>query len=606
MSSNNNIDETNLAYRTAPPVRKTLRVAFPAALVLGVALIMLAILARDELGGIIAAFIGVAVFCFAFVRRDAPMPLSPLPEGPAGYAYCTELLAQSTNAVEKAHAFLGTVFGTLRTVPVLVYRGLINMHVLVLGATGRNKTFRVLIPLCMQLLRMGKSSLVYIDLKGETAAFWILAFCARSLGIPVYYFSLNPNEASCLMNLLTDPAFLALSDNKRAQILAQALGLEAGEAFGAGFFSAMIEMFLKRSLRVFRLLGRPLSFLGLHLFASDRSARKAIGMSRRDFENASHGPAAMEKLSEDPRLNMTGQEPINPALFANAITIDKILASPCLVFLKLSALDEATSARMLARLFIRITLARALAWKGPRVETVYFALDEVQEILERSLLGAPIKQARSLGISFLFSMQNLSDLKRDGFDFIDTMLANTAVKVIMSAKDTAGREYLIDSSGETVMKLSSSSTTRTESPTGESVSEGEQSHDVVVPRIDKEQVSLLNAHSELAVFEATPMMGFTRLERPTTIIEIPFPMTEDEFKVFDSYEWPDADGVMSVLAKDLPGPPPPELGAPEPSPNPQSPSQPGAKRRRKPKPIDPEEEARSVKIAEKLKQLGAK
>ena len=472
------------------------------------------------------------------------------------------------------------------------------MHVHILGATGRNKTHRIAVPLCCQLLRIGGRTIVYADLKGDDAAFWTLCECARALGLPVYFFSLDKSEASHLMNLLTDPAFVALDDNQQAQLIAQAAALAAGEGFGEGYYGAMNEMLIKRLLQIFKRTGRPMSWRGLKNFVADRSIRTDLGMTRRDFENSSHSFGIFDKLGDDPRTNMLGTEPVDPRIFESAIVVDKAIEGPCLIYLKLPASLEPTTARIVPRMLIRLLHSRLATWRGPRVERVHFVLDEAQEALQRALL-TPIKQGRSAGLSFIVVHQNVSDLAREGADFPGAVLANTAVKIVMSAKDPEGRDMLVNSSGERLEAFKSTSESKTSSDTGTAKSEGTQTRDVAVPNIGQNEVNWLNANSELAVLEASPRSGFTQIDKPT-IIEVPFTMSEKEFEKLDSYEWPSPDGVMRILGTDLPPLPAPPPPAPSRGSR-QEPRGSGKKRRREPKPPDPEQEQRSADLAERLR-----
>jgi hypothetical protein len=201
----------------------------------------------------------------------------------------------------------------------------------------------------------------------------------------------------------------------------------------------------------------------------------------------------------------------------------------------------------------------------------------------------------------------MSDLKRDGADFTDVIVNNTVVKFMMSMKDKEGRDYLMNSAGEKLRVLSSSSSSRTATPNGESISTGTQDRQEMAPIYGSNELNFVNARTSLAVVESSPMSGYTCLEHPE-IVEIPFPMSEEQFARYDLQGWPDPDGVMSVLASDIPDfPPPPAEAAPTPDNGPdKSPPALTQRRRRRPKPIDPEEAERAARLAETLRNLAGK
>jgi hypothetical protein len=361
----------------------------------------------------------------------------------------------------------------------------------------------------------------------------------------------------------------------------------------------MAELLFKRLIQVLRSSGRALTPARLLRLVSNRAVRKEIGMTRRDFENASHVIPILDRLAADPRLNMTADHPIAPSLLEHAITPDKAIRGPAVIYIELHAQLEPTTVRLLPRLFLRQLIAELMTWKGDRVGHIYFAIDEAGEMLQRSLL-TPIKQSRSLNLSFDIVCQNLSDLKRDDFDLTDPVLGNTAVKIMFSADERA-REYLKQTGGEKLMQLLSEQASTTESDKGTAKTEGKTRRDTPVPVWGPNEVNQLNARSEYAIFEASPMSGFTRFEGPV-LVEIPFSMTPEEFEAYDEREWPEPDGVRTMRASDLP-PAEPGDPAPAPAPTPPPDAPRGEKRRRPPKPVDPEEQSRAEALAETLRQM---
>ena len=613
-------DISVLAWRTKLVPKSVLKLDSPASGVAASILFLLSLrplLHLSPIGFLLLIAAAVAAR-YTLVWGEIEVMPPRMPAGPEGHKLALKLLSLSWVPLERAHVLVGWLAGTSRSIVVLLHDQLAKMHILINGGSGTFKTFKAAVPLFLQLVASGRNSGVYIDLKGGVtdsgnALFWMLKRAAGLRGIPFYFFSINPEEASHLMNLLQDPGFLRLSDNQRAQIVAQAFGLEHGEGFGPGYFGSVAEMLLKRAFAIFRAFGRGLSWRSLLAFLSSRTARKDLGMSRRDFDNASHPVFVMDKLSEDGRLNMVGMEAINPKLFKHAITMDKIISGPVIIYLKLTSQLEPTTSRCVARLFVRVLIAALVNWRGPRVDHIYVALDECQEMLSRGIL-TPLRQARSLKLSFLFIFQTLADLKREDMDYTDQILGNTSVKLMASVRDEKGREYLATSGGERIRELTGTSRTVTRSAAGESEGEGEQTRELLVPVFDTQEVNRVNADTELAVFEANPMSGYTRFDRPQ-VIELDFPISPEEFCELDSPAWPEPDGIRTVRSSDLP---PPASPAPQPAPaappapvaahasQPTRPRSAGERRQRRQRTRTPEEVERSEKVAEALRSLAKK
>jgi hypothetical protein len=221
-------------------------------------------------------------------------------------------------------------------------------------------------------------------------------------------------------------------------------------------------------------------------------------------------------------------------------------------------------------------------------------------MIERSL-EVPLSNARSFKLGQLYVTQSLSDFRNDDTDMTRKILTNTSLKVFMNASDPDVRDYLRDISGEVTERMRSSSHSSTDTPAGKSISESEGEHEVLLDRLRSEHLNRVNAHADLGIVLASPMVGFTRLMHPA-ICEIPFSMSRTEYDGFEELGWPAPDGVSTLCGRDITRPAP----APDPTPAPEPPAPAPAdqqKRRRKPKPPDPEQQQRSAELAERLRRM---
>jgi hypothetical protein len=603
------MSNTHLAQRLTPTERSQVCVAGPEGLsvagVLGTA--ALAALpfppAAAFLGGL-AALAGLS----SFSRRSVPALPPPLPPGDIGWKLCSALLRTSPDELERAHYFMGYIANSERRVPALMHEKILWSHLHCLGPTGSRKTTSVGVPLEQQILQRGRDTCIFMDLKGGpieegNAPFYALCESANRGGVPGYYFSTNALKASHLFAGLSDPAFTELEITRQTRVLCESLAIEHGENAALAYYSVVNSKHVYHGLLLFHALarlvlgGKKLSFARLAAILRDPAFKKRIRqhMTRHDLESASHAANSIEVLSRDWRFNPTGEENVDPRLFDNMITIDKMLSTPGLFYFDLSAGVDATVARFLARFVIHLLHQRALNWVGPRVR-VYICIDEAGEMLSRAVL-LPLAQLRSLKISLWFLHQTLGDLVKDGADFTASVTGNPAIRITMGARDDATRDRLERVSGLVTRTLGGTSRSRSQSQAGQSDTEGEQTHEVREPRIDQDRVNEINADPALAVLEASPHSGYSRFTG-TVEIEVVPSLSEEEFERYDKEPWPDADGVRSALGGEpLVG----DLGIPAPP----KPSREG-KKKRPPKEPAAEREERTQDIRGRLKNAARK
>jgi hypothetical protein len=306
-------EKTLLAWRKLGLTRRRPGVVSQGAVTVGSVLLAASFAAlgcsHSDAAGILVVF-SVAFFSAAFGLRDVPLEMDPFPEGPEGHRRAVGLLAGPRDKLEHAHSFLGWLHGTGRRVPVLLHDELPKVHMLVTGATKSHKSTRVVGPALEQIASRERCSIVFCNLKGsqrrkDNALFSGLRRLGARRGMSFLFYSVVKERASHLLLLLNDPAFNAMSENQAAQAFCSAMGLEHGEGFGAGYFGAMAELLFKRLIQLCRHSKKEITPRRLLRLVSDRSIRKLIGMTRRDFENASQVIPTLDRFAEDPRLNMT-------------------------------------------------------------------------------------------------------------------------------------------------------------------------------------------------------------------------------------------------------------------------------------------------------------
>ena len=483
-----------------------------------------------------------------------------------------------------------------------------------------------------QIADFGEDTVVIIDMKGDVASCNAAREIAKRAGKEFYLFSTAPMRASRLFNILNDDVSTALGVGGLAEIVCQSAGVSGGTGSPLGFFDAINERTLKRTLELFKKEG----------MAADVRGDASGSLLEAGKNAARHRPTAgWNSLRTSPRRanvsrrtkdrTTTGTEPIDSRLFENAITVEKMVSRPGIFYLDFAALLSPSTAAMLSVTIVRIILAHLVSRPKtlPRVRRVVFVFDEAQEGILEPSMRTPLKQGRQFGASFVFAHQNLSDLKRNNVDLTDVVRGNTSVTMILSARDTAGREHLTNFAGERIRPKMSRGRAHAETPTGETIGETETITDETVPVFGQNELNEFNADTS-AVVEASPCMGYTQFRQGPVIVDMPFPFTKEEFDAFEKAGWPEPDGITTVLASDVPpGPlpvsliaalgetadqlPMPATKTPTTAPQPEvtvvpteTPTAPETKRKRPPKPLDPDVDEQSKSIAETLKRVGKK
>ncbi|MDE2505798.1 MAG: type IV secretory system conjugative DNA transfer family protein [Planctomycetota bacterium] len=597
-----NEQKTNLAWRLSPGTVKKLSLESPGLLVAGSSVIMVGavMLFVDWKVALAFALGGLGLCAVAFVKNDVPKDVEPLKGGTEGYRDAVQALEDSCDEEERKHVFLGTIYGTMRKVPYLFRDTVVRAHVLVLGASGSMKTWKAVMAIISQLLSKGNRSLIYVDLSGDDTLLWALCLIAGRNKMKFKYFTLEPDKAGHVWPIFDDSAFTEQTPDEQTTILTTACGMESGDGHGTGYFGTTIERFVRRIFKRMRKTGEVMTAYLMLAIALDKQIRKEFQMSRKDIESSTHATGVFERLTAEPRMNCTGMEDYLPrSVFENKISIDEAISEPTILLFNLSMLKQPPLTRSVARLLILIFCGRVIEWQGPRVEQVYVCIDEFAEIAHRSL-ETPMRQIRKFGASFIYVFQNLSDLRKDGQDLTHLVINNSTMKVMMTAKDFEGRNYITSAGGEVIRETKSTSKTETSTQLGKSVSVGTQIREEWVPRFGPNELNELNNNPDLAIVEA-PTEGLAAFGHPV-MVEMAFPYFEEDFKTFQSWGWPRPSYTTTVLATDFEDPEVPvEPVAPSPQ---QVPPSAPAKRRRPPKPVDPEQVKRAAALAERLRQPG--
>ena len=351
-------------------------------------------------------------------------------------------LISSRDELETKHLYIGrSVYGDY---PVLLHRELLNAHAHILGDTGSRKTSIGIAPMLTQLVGHEDSSIVIIDLKGDMPLFQCARAEAEAAGIPFKWFTNITGRSSYVFNPFAQSHMRLLNSGQKTQGLLQAMGLEFGEAYGKGHYSAVIDEVLSNHIKTYRNIG---SFRQLHKFLRDKNAYSHIG-NPEDWRDARHLTNVVNKLASVYPLNVKQADiPERHQLFQNQIDMPSLMKKRQVVYFYLASVLEPTTVSPVAKLamFALLTAAAMRTRKEPH--RVYVFIDEFQRVISENM-KLFFEQARTMGLHFILANQTGGQLESSGTDLTDTVDSCTAFKQSFKATDLKSMKKLEELSGE--------------------------------------------------------------------------------------------------------------------------------------------------------------
>lgn len=449
----------------------------------------------------------------------------------------------SKNKAERDHVYLGrSVYGDY---PVLLHLKLLQQHAHILGDTGSRKTSVGIAPLLTQLIARADSSVLILDLKGDKGLFECARIEAERAGLPFKFFTNISGRTSHVFNPLRQSHTDSLTIHQRTQAILQALALEYGEEYGAGYYSAINEIVLKEYLARYRDIA---SIKKLHQFVKDSKAYKSLGGVHEDWKNARHLAILLDKLASVYPLNVSEEDlKDRPEVWKERIDMPDLLKTKQVVYFYLSSAIEPTTVSPVARLamFNLLTAAAPLEGRGNRV---YVFLDEFQRIITENV-RLFLEQARSMQLHFILANQTIGQLKGRALDLVDTVESCTAYKHLFKATDLATLNRLEEAGGQALYHenqwevfAADGFNSQEDLDYGDNAERRIQVREALGPRLERNTLIELSAASWLSLVRFTEGSGFTQYSGYFTPIihEFHIPFKEFEFRA-EKEPWPEPD-----------------------------------------------------------------
>lgn len=456
-------------------------------------------------------------------------------------------LRRSPNPFERDALYFGVVAADGS--PILVDRQQLRQHAHFLGSTGGGKSSLGISPLIEQLISFGDSTVVILDLKGDSNELLASAEHASRLQeaignpMPVKYFTLENGKATSIFNPLASAEWDSLTQLQRTDILAAACGLVYGSDYGRAFFtsanSAVIYAAeqLSSSQKNFSTLLKDVSDLVI-----GRNGTELPSELRRA---GVHAYEVLSRLSSIKQLNLSGKE------VAGISKIDLVdcFKTPQILYFKLpSSISQETSGAV-ARLVSYFLMTAAHHVSNRR--QVYLVVDEFQRMAAESL-SILFEQARSLDLSLILSNQSIDDLGKHKSSLLNVIETNCNTRQwfsIATKNDVASVEAI-----SCLRERDDISVSVQQSSKGQSTSTTVRR--VLVPRISAQDAAYVSNDPHLSILRLTGVRkGYSQYRGLPFIAENGFHITEEEYLKRQKYSWPNAGKTMMISAES----PPPSL-----------------------------------------------
>ena len=446
----------------------------------------------------------------------------------------TESIRSSSNPIERDSIYLGRL--SHDGAPLLVPRPVFREHAHILGDSGSGKTARGLIPLAEQLIGDRDSSLMVIDLKGDSQEMLSsLKQCSHRFGtagqpIPLRYFSVREDHATFAFNPFQLPCWKHLNLFQRTDVLCGALGLTYGTDYGRGFFSSANAAVLHATLRATPDIGSFAELADRISYVTSRP--KAHGLNDGQTDAGTHVRMIADRLASFKALNITPEHSPNFDVYQQAMDPAQLFRRQELFYFHLSTTLGPGSSPEIARLamFMLLTTATLVAKR----RQVYLMIDEFQRVAAHNV-DAILQIARSMNIGVILANQSMMDLKKD--DLVHVVEANCRYRQWYAISSPEEQQRLSRASGETVDVLHSESVSRQEGfePRTTTTRGTKQ---FIAPRLSVNDIKLASDDPRKSIALVTRGAGYSQFGGMPVITESDFHISEQEFLARKNAPWP--------------------------------------------------------------------
>ncbi len=446
----------------------------------------------------------------------------------------TRSIRSSTNPIESNSIYMGRL--ACDGSPLLVPRAVFQEHAHILGDSGSGKTARGLIPLAEQLIADGESSLMVIDLKGDSQEMLASLRMAASrikgsAPIPLRYFSVREDQATHAFNVFQLPCWNQLNLFQRTDVLCGALGLVYGTEYGQGYFSSANAAVLYAALRHFPGIGSFAELADRLTYVMQHP--KSHGLDDVSSQAGNHVWMTAERLASFKPLNVTAHSTPDAEVHRQAIDPANLFGRQEINYFHLSSTLGPGSSPEIARLAMFMLLTSATLMQRQR--PVYLLIDEFQRVAAHNV-DAILQIARSMNVGVVLANQSMLDLRKSNLDSV--LESNCRYRQWYAISCPEEQARLSKASGETV-DVMQSATVSTRKEGWQSVTTvGHSQNQFLAPRLTLNDVKLASDDPGKSIVLVNRGAGYSQFGAMPVVVNSDFHISETEFLKRKHQPWP--------------------------------------------------------------------
>ncbi|SFF97503.1 AAA-like domain-containing protein [Desulfotomaculum arcticum] len=324
--------------------------------------------------------------------------------------------------------------------PITLPADKMTEHIHILGGSGSGKTSLAVIPLCLQAIRRG-SAVIAIDFKGDKQAIQLLAREAQAAGRRFYFFSINSRINSNTYN----PLAAGSSLSKVERVMTALDLLFAGEA---KFYSYVQQSTFITLLKTLDAMDFKYTLGDIYtILKNQKLFSKLTG----------------EEISENQVKGLTAALTIYADLIQindpwPDINLEKVMQNGDVCYFDLRSAEAPHLSSSLGKM-IAMDLQALAAGRSQLNRLAVVAIDEFQNMACHAFTNI-ISKVRDANYSMILANQSMGDLKAVSQDFINTVITNTATKMVFNVEEPGDAEYFARRGGKILQEVWSHSNSR--------------------------------------------------------------------------------------------------------------------------------------------------
>jgi len=420
--------------------------------------------------------------------------------------------------------------------PLLIDREVFKEHGHFLGSSGAGKTSKGLNPWIEQTIGFGDSSLVVIDLKGDSLELLATMEAAREKqaesgrDIPLKVFSTQEHLATHGFNPFAYPFWHDFNPRQKSDIICASLGLYYGAGYGTAHYSTASSALMYQTI---------INFPECRSFREYAECCEVVlktpekyGLDKKTASDGIDLFEALKRMADFTQLQPGDHSNQFPEhVLSESINLTELFKSPNHIYLQLPSGQSPSSAPAIARLFTYMLLTAATQTK--RNCQVYLVIDEFQRMVAHNL-DAILELARSMGIGIILANQSMASLKSHNMDLTTPVEANCRFRQWFDVPSRVDREMLQQYAGETIELMHGGSTSVGDHGSSNSESWNEN----ILPRLNVNELNQISDDPTQSIIRLSRGKGYAQYAGFPITVRSGFHITQEEYDRRRSFTWP--------------------------------------------------------------------